>query len=159
MNIFFLDYHHATNAHYHCDRHVIKLILESAQMACTAHHLHSFSFGLPETLYKATHKNHPMNCWTRFTITNYVFCVKYGLALCNEYTYRFGKVHKTQTILEWLLKNFPNINTYGLTEPPQCMPDEYKKPGLTVEAYRNYYRFKKQTIQFKYTKRKEPSWI
>jgi hypothetical protein len=37
MNIFYLDKDPIKAAEYSCDKHVVKMILESAQMLCTAH--------------------------------------------------------------------------------------------------------------------------
>jgi hypothetical protein len=58
--------------------------------------------------------------------------------LCKEYTYRYGKRHKSQDVIEWCLTNKPDIKDLGFTTPPKAMPDEYKVESVT-ESYRNYY--------------------
>jgi hypothetical protein len=50
MNIFVLDRNVRKCAQYHCDQHVSKMILESAQIMCTA--LHTMGFKTP---YRSTH--------------------------------------------------------------------------------------------------------
>ena len=74
-----------------------------------------------------------------------------------EYTYRFGKQHKTINTFEWLRDNIPNIKDNGLTPFPLVVPDKYKTKD-TVESYRNYYMNEKKE-NIKYTKRRAPKWL
>ena len=140
MNIFILDKDPKAAAEYHCDKHVIKMILETAQMLCTAH----WETG-SQAPYRATHKNHPCTKWTRLNTSNYKWLCGLGLELCAEYTNRYGKIHKTQQHIDWLSKNIPNIPDGRLTEWPQAMPDTYKNKNV-VEAYRQYYMGEKRNI-------------
>ena len=39
MNIFFLDENPTLSAQYHVDKHVVKMILETAQLLCSVHHV------------------------------------------------------------------------------------------------------------------------
>ena len=154
MNIFFLDYDVAKSAQYHCDRHVVKMVLETAQLLCGAHHVTGTTEPIP---YKSTHKNHPCAVWTRESITNYFHLCQLGLELCKEYTYRYGKRHKTQDVIEWCINNPISVPDRGLTQPPRAMPDEYKV-DCVVESYRNYYiGAKKRFATWK--KRETPSWF
>ena len=137
MNIFVLDRDPIRCAVMHCDKHVIKMILESAQMLCAAHHVTGST-----APYKLAHKNHPCTIWVRSSLSNYRWLITMSLELCIEYTRRYGRRHKSQDILEWLQENEPNINDEGLTEWPQCMPDEYKCPD-PVQAYHNFYIYDK----------------
>jgi hypothetical protein len=142
-----------------CDSHTVKLLLESAQLLCTTHRL--CNTGLPEFLYKLTHKNHPCTKWVRESIQNYLWLCKHALALCEEYTYRYGKVHKSQRIIEWCCDNVPSeLVDSGLTPFALAMPDQYKT-DCPVESYRNYYKYDKaiNMHKFNYTKRPMPSWI
>ena len=66
MNIFYLDENHETCAQYHCDKHVIKMILETAQLLCCVHWVSGV-----EAPYKKTHVNHPSSVWARESLTNY----------------------------------------------------------------------------------------
>ena len=140
MNIFILDKNPKTAAEYHCDKHVVKMILETAQMLCTAH----WETG-GQAPYRSTHKNHPCSKWARENSTNYLWLCELGMELCYEYTNRYGKTHKTQQHIEWLTKNIPNLPDGKLTEFPQAMPDNYKSNNV-VEAYRNYYMGEKRNI-------------
>lgn len=159
MNIFFLHFDPELAAQFHCDKHVVKMILESAQLLYTAHHVIGTT-GLPLDAYKKTHPNHPCGIWVRESSYNYKWLCKLGYWLCKEYTYRYGKVHKTEHHIEWLMNNVPNIPDRGMTEIRQAMPDEYKLPH-PVNAYRNYYnknKLQKRGI-VKYTKREFPEFL
>ena len=136
MNIFFLDYDTKKCAEYHCDKHVVKMILETAQLLCGVHHLTPQV--TPQVPYKLSHKNHPCAIWTRESLSNYLYLCDLGLELCKEYTYRYGKRHKSQVVIEWCLCNKPMSVDIGFTTPPMAMPDEYKVMDV-VESYRNYY--------------------
>jgi hypothetical protein len=137
MNIFFLDLDVNKCAKDHCDKHVVKMILETAQLLCGVHHIDSHNTS--HVPYKLSHKNHPCAIWTRYSLTNYLYLCELGLALCKEYTNRYGKRHKSQEVIEWCLINKPKIKDIGFTEPPKAMPDEYKVSDV-IESYRNYYR-------------------
>jgi len=140
MNIFILDENPDTAARQHCDKHVVKMILETAQMLCTAHWE---SGGVAP--YKSTHKNHPCTIWARESVDNYKWLCDLGVSLCDEYTLRYGRVHKTQAIIEWLVDNVPNIPDVPMTPFAQAMPDEYKSKDA-VQAYRSYYLGEKHNI-------------
>lgn len=173
MNIFVLENTHDQNVKSYVDKHVIKMILETAQLLCTTHHQLGSA---QEWMYRQTHVNHPCAIWVRKSLDNYKWLVELGLELCKEYTYRFGKVHKTTSILLQLKHTLPNIESKGLTSFALCMPDEYKvliNQGVinfvhgnsenqnlesTVESYRNYYIGEKTEL-FKWTKRDQPKWI
>ncbi len=155
MNIFYLHRKRKKCVKYHVDKHVIKMILETAQLLCTA----IWIMG-GEAPYKKTHVNHPCTIWARKSKHNWIWLRRFGLYLCKEYTYRYGKIHKTQKILEQL--KCPNLPVTSFTEPPQCMPEEYKVEGNTVQAYRNYYNGEKRRMfswKGKINGRKIPSWI
>ena len=123
-------------AEYQYNKHVVKMILESAQMLCTAHHHYGNGDNVP---YKKAHYNHPSTIWVRDNIENYAWLYRHMLALGEEYTKRYGKTHLTITKgKEALGKAPPNMPWFGFTQPPQCMPDEYKDE-CSVKAYWNYY--------------------
>jgi hypothetical protein len=145
----------------HVDKHVVKMILESVQLLCSAHHLHPN--GKELKLMKLTHKNHPSAIWTRESLSNYKWLVELTKELCKEYTYRYGKVHKCEkeylTILE---ENNPDIPDIGFTTPKQAMPDSYKtssdKIEDVIESYRQYYFFEKSNM-LNWKKRNIPDWL
>ena len=152
MNIFFLDFDTKKCAEYHCDKHVVKMILETAQLLCGVHWINE-----SEAPYKLSHKNHPCSIWVRESLSNYLYLCDLGLELSKEYTYRYGKRHKSQDIIEWCLSNKPIIKDIGFTTPPKAMPDEYKVDDV-IESYRNYYvGAKKDFAQWK--NRDIPEWF
>jgi hypothetical protein len=134
MNIFLLDKNLEKCAQYHVNRHVVKMILESAQLLCSVHHI----CGELEPPYKLAHKNHPCTIWCRASLTNYLYLCELGLELSKEYTYRYNKHHKSTDVIQWCLNNLPNIPDIGFTPPALAMPDQYKVDDF-VQSYRNYY--------------------
>lgn len=139
MNIFYLDINPKRAAKKMYNKHVIKMVLESAQLLCTAHLL--LDGDNADVPYKATHKNHPSAVWVRESATNYAWLYHHMIALGEEYTRRYGKKHLTILKCKGPLSKLPNgIIDIGFTPMPQCMPDEYKVPGDSIAAYRNYYK-------------------
>lgn len=136
MNIFFLHLDPKQCAKLHVDKHVVKMILETAQLLCSAIWLSG-----KKAPYKLTHKNHPCAVWTRANKENWKWLKQLGLSLCEEYTYRYGKIHKTQTVIENL--ECPNLENGSFHVPPQAMPDKYKNKTNTIRAYRCFYTFEK----------------
>ena len=159
MNIFFLDRDPIKAAQQHCDKHVVKMILETGQLLSTAHRLldgdeYADRYGL----YKVTHKNHPSAAWARANNNSYRWLYDMFIALGEEYTYRYNKVHATIQKLRDPLSSSPwNAPQAFMSEPPQCMPDDVKALD-SVTAYRNYYRIYKAPI-LKYTRRAAPEWL
>lgn len=155
MNIFILDWDVEKCAQYHNDKHVVKMILETGQLLCGAHHIvNPKKDNIP---YKLSHKNHPCAIWVRSSLSNYLFLCELGLELCKEYTYRYNKKHKTQSVIEWCIDNKINIPDVGITEAPKAMPPEYKVKDV-VKSYRNYYIGAKASFS-KWSKRPIPTWF
>lgn len=162
MNIFFLDENPKLSAQYHVDKHVVKMILETAQLLCGVHHMsdHVMTKYPTSTLqvpYKLSHKNHPCAIWARESLSNYLYLCELGLELGKEYTYRYGKRHKSIDVIEWCIVNKPNIPDIGFTKPATAMPDEYKVDSV-VESYRNYYMGAKSELA-QWKKREKPFWF
>jgi hypothetical protein len=154
MNIFILDLDVKKCAQYHVDKHVVKMILETAQLLCGVHHVSESGYTVP---YKLSHKNHPCSIWSRESLSNYLYLCELGLALCEEYTYRYGKRHKSQDVIEWCLIHRPNIPDIGFTEPAKAMPDEFKVKSV-VQSYRNYYMGAKSGFAV-WKGREKPLWF
>ena len=144
MNIFYLDKDPYKAASYFYDKHKVKMILESAQMLCTAHHV----CGNPDDVpYRQAHLNHPSTIWARQSRPNYFWLYEHMIALGQEYTKRYGKIHMTIDKCKFALSFCPDgITSEQFTEPPQCMPDEYKVPGCSITAYWNYYEQDKYKV-------------
>ena len=152
MNIFFLDKNTTKCAQYHNDKHVVKMILETAQLLCGAHWVTG-----GEAPYKLSHKNHPCSIWVREDLNNYLWLCDLGIKLCWEYNHRYGKTHKTYDVLLWCADNHPYIPYERFTNPPLAMPDEYTEL-CHVQSYRNYYMGEKRDFcNWKY--RDTPSWF
>lgn len=162
MNIFFLDHNPIIAAQYLHDVHLRKMIVETAQLLCTNAQECSFHKCDTTKLYKKTHVNHPMSIWTRDSIINYSWLLTYLYGLLVEYKFRFDKTHKTTEIYEYLITIIEPI--YGeISQPPLCMPDQYKIDDY-IGSYRTYYRKAKQFDKNgkfigKYTKRNMPEFL
>jgi hypothetical protein len=145
MNIFYLSHCPKKAAQHQYNKHVVKMILETAQLLCTAHHELGTTIDIP---YKATHKNHPSAIWVRSSAEAYMWAYEHMLALGTEYTRRYNKEHLTILKCREVLYTLPsNISDDEYAQPPQCMPDEYKVINDSVSAYWNYYENEKHTVR------------
>jgi hypothetical protein len=182
MNIFYLDRIPEKCAEMHVDKHCVKMILEYAQLLSTAHRVidGTQSVGLSKTgrkqtryvlpderesiLYSATHINHPSAVWCRQNTKNYLWLYWLLVALCKEYSYRYGKVHKCQSsgLVEALHTSPNNIPVGEFTEPTPAMPDACKVSGDSIQSYRNYYFINKGHLwswKGKINSRERPRWM
>jgi len=153
MNIFILDDDFETCAEYHCDKHVVKMVIEYAQMLSTAVRMTTdIDIG-----YRITHKNHPCTVWVRESLSNWKWLRELSKQLNNEYRHRYNHDvnHKSYDMI--LSLPLPNIPDVGLTKFPQAMP-EYCKDENTIVAYRNYYNKEKQQIH-SWKHGRIPNWI
>jgi|TARA_R110002051_G_scaffold1313_2_gene7307 hypothetical protein len=149
MNIFYLDSDPVKAAQVQYNKHVVKMILESAQMLCTAHHHYAELLAQDNSYipYKKAHYNHPSTIWCRQNMKQYFWLYDHMIALGNEYTKRYKKTHLTIKKCAQILQHPPaGIPMATFEEPPQCMPEQYKVPGCSVTAYWNYYEREKHTV-------------
>lgn len=159
MNIFFVDDCPSKAAQALCDKHVVKMVLESTQLLSSAHYFFESKID-KSILSKLTHKNHPCAKWVRTSIENYRWLAVHALALSKEYTFRYNRLHSYHNRIITLSIFEPNIPDVGFTNPSLSMPQEYKISNNPVECYRDYYnKCKMVTIQCRWTKRKKPDWI
>ena len=168
MQIFYVDEDPVTAAQNMVDKHVIKQILESAQLMSTAHRVldgekkekaYILHDGREPHLYKTTHINHPSAKWVRESVENYNWLVDHFFALMTEYNFRYGKTHKCYGELSYLLSSPPkNLKEFDWTTPPSCMPDEYIISQNPLTNYRNYYKLGKSDLH-SWKKREPPEWI
>ena len=181
MNIFYLDKHPKVAAQMSCDKHVCKMIVESAQMLSTAHRIldgneyydktkngrkikrwkHPNS-NLEKILYKASHVNHPSTKWVMESAFNYRWLYLHMIALNEEFKLRYGHTqdHKTIRLLGDILNHLPSnapVNKIG-TEPTPAMPDHCKIPGDSIASYRNYYIIEKKRFATWKSPAKVPEW-
>ena len=178
MNIFYLHNDTTKCAELHNDKHVVKMILEYAQLLSTAHR---FIDGVPsidrgtrtgrqrtsyilsdsrdDVLYRATHINHPSAIWVRHSYENYEWLYKLFIAVLNEYTHRYGRIHATARLVNVLYTPPTHIpKGVGFTEPTPAMPDEYKVSGNSIRSYINYYVGAKKHLA-SWKKRQTPEWF
>lgn len=153
MNIFVLDLDHEANARYHCDQHVVKMILESAQILSTVAHKLGH-----ETQYRQTHPNHPSVLWAGESLSNFHWLTGLVDALNDEFRYRYEKHinHRSWAVVQDLKPVI--FKDAGLSEFPQVMPGEYQVPGNPVAAYRKFYIGEKLGFAT-WTRRQRPEWI
>jgi hypothetical protein len=177
MNIFYLSEDPIEAAQLHCDKHVVKMILESCQLLSTAHRIidgkevetkrngRKYRFwelkdARESVLYKASHMNHPSAIWCRENSANYKWLHDMTVELCKEYTYRYGRTHLCQSSgLVNALHQIPLAikSAVDCTLMPQAMPDECKMKD-PVQGYRNYYNMKKAHFA-KWKNRSIPDWF
>jgi hypothetical protein len=175
VNIFYLHTDTKECAKQHLDKHVVKMILEYAQLLSTAHRLldgyeyegksvsgrkamrWKLDDSRDDNLYLASHMKHPSGIWCRETSRNYMWLYSLWRDLMREYTFRYGKHHIAEKLIPYL-DNLPNnIKFDGMTTMPQCMPDQYKVPEDSIQAYHNYYIGDKQRFAI-WTNRPIPEW-
>ncbi|MCX6783286.1 MAG: hypothetical protein NTZ20_04875 [Candidatus Levybacteria bacterium] len=157
MNIFYLDNDPNIAAIWMTDRHVVKMILESAQMLSTAHRI--LGINPSDKLYKSTHVNHPSNKWIRESVSNYKWLFYHFKSLGAEYEYRYGRIHKSIQVLSYDLEQIPcNMPLAAATLIPCAMPTEYIISDDPVKNYRNYYTHGKAHLH-KWTGRQPPEWL
>lgn len=164
MNLFLLDKDVTLNAQYHVNKHVTKMIVETSQMLCTAHHILD---GTTEfegiKLYRPTHKNHPSTVWIRKNKYNYLYARDLLRALITEYDFRYGRdLSKYSRPRKFAKMSYPdNISEEpfeDFKDFPMAMPEELRIKEDPVQAYRNYYIRDKSGLH-SWTKREVPNWI
>ena len=180
MNLFVLNENPVIAAQEQCDKHINKMVIESAQMLSTTHRMldgtmyyelsknnrrvkrYKLTDLREQQLYKAVHFNHPCTVWTRESLYNYIWHYKHFIALCDEFTHRYGKVHMTDTKLRKVLMappfHIPNIERtpfkLAMKSKPECM-----FPEDPVKSYRMYYKTKQSRFKMAWTKRDVPEWF
>ena len=173
MNIFFLHPNARRCARWHCNKHVVKMILETAQLLYTAHWVLEMAENrLPcfkdAPLQKSSgirgylsihNPAHPSAIWTRASKEHYEWLCLLGLELCREFTHRFKKTHSCEVHIRWLASNIPRtLPSNGWRDPPCAMPPEYRISKNSVSCYRLYYVKGKSTL-LQYTSRNPPHWL
>lgn len=153
MNIFVLDTDIEKCARFHCDQHVGKMILESAQILCTA--LNKKGYVTP---YRSTHFKHPSVLWVEESVDNFRWLWQLAQALNREFRWRHDrdKDHASVAVLGYIEK--ADYESRGLTPFPQAMPETYKVPDDAVCAYRNFYIGEKARFAT-WKKRGAPDWF
>jgi len=180
MNLFILDKDPVQAAQLQCDKHVVKMIVESAQMLSTAHRMLDGTlearpsksgkttvkyWKLPDeredVLYKAVHMGHPCTVWTMESSQNYNWHLIHFAALCDEYTYRYDKIHASEALKPYLVNMPNNIKVSSITpfklamgSNPECINE-----ADPIGSYRKFYETKKDRFKMAWTRRDIPEWF
>ncbi|WP_264722803.1 MULTISPECIES: pyrimidine dimer DNA glycosylase/endonuclease V [unclassified Wolbachia] len=168
MNIFVLDENPEIAAKMLCDKHIVKMPLETAQLLSN---VFSIALKVPnpfvsvidqdiEVPYKLTHSNHPCSLWARQSKGNFCWLIEYGKELCKEYTWRYKRKHKSEKVIDWCDSN-KDLLIFRSTDMQtfiQALPDQYKCSSA-VEAYRRYYLKEKMRFAKWENGREAPDWI
>lgn len=156
MNIFALDKDPNIAAIYHNNRHVVKMILETAQMISIIINDRKIvidsSIKLPKVA--SNYRIHPCTKWMNYSYNNFVWSIKLGKALCNEYTFRYKKNHAYEPLYNYLIESYDSFLKYfnkdfdKLSKFALAMPDHCKllNDEIGIESYRNYYKKEKRHI-------------
>lgn len=155
MNIFYVDFSPKLSAQSLCDKHIVKMSLESAQMLANCFDKEVLEDPNTPKTQKGTprrysHWNHPSSIWTRATKGNMNWLIEHGIFICLEKKNRYPDkpLPFVYDFLVWCKENIELSTTPDgdFTPPPQCMPDHCKVEGNTVQAYREYYMKEKSEI-------------
>ena len=154
MNIFVLDEDPLKAAEMQCDKHVIKMSLETAQMLCTAVN----ELG-GQGKYESAYLNHPCTAWARASRKNFEWLVKHGIGLCSQYLYRYGKRHACHDVIIDCAAQAESLDfpCHDMTPHPLCMPDEFKGDDV-VSSYRRFYLSTKSCFALWTRPSKAPDW-
>lgn len=157
MNIFAVDKNPRTAAEMLCDKHIVKMLLETGQILSTVHRRYGND---DERLYKTTHQKHPSTLWAGDSIANYDWLYQHFVALNDEYWYRYGKDHLTFKKLNEIVWQCPKgMPMKVFTMPTPAMPDDCKTEGDVVKSYRDYYITKQHKFKMVWTRRQIPDWF
>ncbi len=160
MNIFVLDDQPENAARYHCDKHVVKMVLETAQILCAVWYRHGWTF---PGIYRLTHPHHPCTLWAGNSVDNYRWTVELFRALLDQYTHRYKKIHKCEAMYE-IFDELPEDAEEKMDFGDQgfvfCGPDECVRETV-VESYRALYRLKDKTLArpMVWTRVPKPTWM
>ena len=163
MNIFFVDDDPVIAAQSLGDKHVGKMLVESAQMLFTAVRQHGYDGGG----YKSAYEHHPMTKWVAKSYLHAQWLLDHAIALAKEFELRYNHEHKTKSMLPVLsMAVHHHMPDEPWHNPPRCMPDIYKiafnswrgEVPCHVASYRDFYRCEKTTCHV-YTNRQAPDWL
>jgi Pyrimidine dimer DNA glycosylase len=148
VNIFILNEDPVIAARDLCDKHVVKMIVESAQLLC-------ITIG-DKSPYKLTHVNHPCAKWVCASLNNYWWLLEHAKEMSAEYTRRYHKRHKSEDVIDFVMRSYKSFPKTELTPFVQAVPDHYKNESAVL-AYRNYYIGEKSRFA-KWNYSDKPSW-
>jgi hypothetical protein len=153
MNIFAVDADPLRAARMLPDRHVTKMILESAQMLSLVYSPHYWDIGTiakvdgtPFKTQKGAFKKHPCTMWAAEAVQNCAWLIQHATGLCTEFRLRYGRLHGLTASLFDAKKLFHRetgdpITIYRMVDGfARAMPDDLKHDTSIddVTAYQRY---------------------
>jgi hypothetical protein len=154
LNVFILSTDPVEAAKHQCNKHVVKMVTETAQLLSTC-------FPRGTLRFKFTHVNHPCARWARASLMNFKWLLMHGIALSDEYTARYGRVHGSSDVIDACLDLVPDLPNVGLTPFGRAIKEPWKTQTLklsVVEAYRQYYIGDKSRFARWAPRATAPSW-
>jgi len=148
MNIFALANTPQESARLHCDQHLHKMILESAQLVSTALQIRGF---LISGIYKSAYSNHPCTQWTAQSNHNIQWVIELAIEL-NEIRkevancYDHGSIKIILRCRDYLNHAFPYVSA-SAADPRIFVGNivlAHKRSLSTPEKYQAYYKLKAQ---------------
>lgn len=170
MNRFIIDHHPGAIAKQLCDKHIVKMPTEEAQMLCTTIRQYAPDYADEHELYKTAHPKHPCTIWAGKTRANFMFAYELYEAMLNEYKHRFMRDHgagnpSTTNPLassEHIRYASRFIPEGSLTPHPECFGEHthlVTKQPWPVDSYRQYYIVDKMDIALYNNGRDMPMWL
>jgi hypothetical protein len=162
MNRFIIDHTPEAIAQSLCDKHVVKMPLEEAQMLSTVVRQLDPDYADKYGLYRVAHKNHPCTLWAGMSRSNYLYSLHLFRAMLHEYTHRYGKYHASERLLPALSDATWMLDDVGMTDHPECFGEHVhlrSHEPWPVESYRKFYKTKQQRFHMVWSSRPVPEWF
>lgn len=150
MQLFILDECPRQAARFLCDKHVVKMGIESVQMLSTV----LINNNLPAPM-KATHSRHPCTLWVGESWGNWHWTYIHAQEIFREYTRRYGKIHSTSLKLKCIPFAPDIFMRYSRTPFVDATGCDYV--GSVVRRYRQYYMNEKR--HFASWETNQPYWF
>ena len=154
MNIFVTDRCPIQSARNLPDKHIVKMPLETCQMLSIIYSDWYYGVGKlyksDGTPYRTSHgafRNHPCTQWAAANQFNLAWLIKHGLALCDEYTARYDKVHTCQDVIHQAVRIYnacfdDSVSNacHRVSSFTRAMPESIKFDTTidTITAYKQY---------------------
>jgi hypothetical protein len=119
VNFFYLDKDPKKCAEYYCNKHVLKIPIEIAQILSKIHHVLKSGIDYTQIYINSIVVKNTIGpyLWTIESYDNYIWTCKLGLELINEFKLRYNRdAHKTESVLQFLLNNPPKLPKIGITK-------------------------------------------
>ena len=162
MNRFLINYTPDLIAADLCDKHVVKMPLEEAQMLCTVVRKYNNEYADEHELYRAVHQKHPCTIWAGMTSSNYRYALAMFNAMCTEYRYRYGRTHASHRLYDALKDAEKYVPDGYITSHPECFSEHTHlkcHQNWPIVGYRKFYKTKKDRFKMVWTKRPVPYWF